>query len=173
MRSVVRTPDKDQRGSWATHAALRLHSNSSITDVTLERSNLEREGECQAEGDKQIDRVLVSAGHPPNPPMRRGFGLDESTAIDDVSGGSLASLTCNKTSATPLRRSHTSSHGNNCIVVLWCCTLTPPPPMNERPGQQFKMTNHMNRKLHGIQVLFRIHTHTKKQHSAVKHKGIQ
>lgn len=70
MRSVVQTPDKDQRGTWAAHAGPRLHSNSSITDVTLERSNLERGGECQAEGDKQIDRVLVSAGHPPPTPPR-------------------------------------------------------------------------------------------------------
>lgn len=57
----------DLRRSWAAHTGLRLCSNSSITGVTLERSNLEREKERRAEGDKQKDRGSVSAGQPPTP----------------------------------------------------------------------------------------------------------
>lgn len=57
---------------------------------------------------------------------------------------------------------------------LWCSTLSAPPPLpNERPGQWFKMTNNVNRKLHGMRVIFRIHAQKNKKHSTVKHKGIQ
>lgn len=59
-----------RRRSRAVHTGLRLCSNSSITGVTLERSNLEREGERWAEGDKQIDRGWVSAGPTPHPQER-------------------------------------------------------------------------------------------------------
>lgn len=56
---------RDHRRSWATHTALRLRSNSSITDVTLERSNLEREGERRAEGDKTEAGSQLDNPHPP------------------------------------------------------------------------------------------------------------
>lgn len=84
---MVRAKGKagDHRRSWAAHTGRRMRSNPSITGVTLERSNLEKEGKHRVEGDKQIE----ARSQLDTPPTPQGEAVAWMIPQIDVSEGSM------------------------------------------------------------------------------------
>lgn len=77
-------------------ASLRLCSDSSITDVMLSHKRLPWRGERKLgrKSEREINRQRQREGEKERQglswtPLRRGCGLDDYAATDDVSGGSL------------------------------------------------------------------------------------